>query len=258
MNPVNAIIFDIDGVLEYQGKVFPGAVKILSRFRTEGIHIRFLTNSTLKSRASCAEKLRQSGFEAADDEVITASYATACYMRQYKPASIWLMQDREGRDEFSDFVHDEEHPGFVVVGDYRNGFDFERLNRALRFLMRGARLIGMSGELVDGSMGSLELNVGSWVGLLERASGKPAVYIGKPSPFIFNLALKSLPVNPNEVLVVGDRVSSDILGARQAGLRSALVKTGEFLPIHLAGSVTPDWILEDIYELPALVKSCRV
>ena len=252
MEPIKGVIFDIDGVLEYQGQVFPGAIEVLEKLRSGNLALRFLTNSTLKSRASCADRLRKKGFDVTDAEVITASYATADYLRGLKPRSIWLMLDREGRDEFQEFFQDDSNPEYVVVGDYRSHFDFENLNRALRMLAKGAHLIGMQNELVDSSFGKLELNVGSWVGLLERASGVQAVYIGKPFPYTFQLALRSLGLEPGEVLMVGDRVSTDILGAKKAGLRSALVKTGEFRPADLQTGIQPDWIMENIRDLLSL------
>jgi HAD superfamily hydrolase (TIGR01458 family) len=253
MGPIKGIIFDIDGVLEYQGRVFPGAVELLEELRSRNLALRFLTNSTLKSRASCAEKLRKKGFVVLDEEVVTASYATANYLRDLKPRSIWLMLDREGRDEFRELDHDEIDPEYIVVGDYRSRFDFDHLNRALRLLVKGARLIGMQNELTDGSFGELELNVGSWVGMLERASGVQAEYIGKPFPYAFQLAMRSLGLAQGEVLVVGDRVSTDILGAKNVGLRSALVKTGEFRPQDLQAGIQPDWVMEDIRELLTLL-----
>ncbi len=249
MKSIKGIIFDIDGVLEYQGRVFPGAIETLENLRAREMALRFLTNSTLKSRASAAEKLRRKGFLVSEAEVITASYATADYLKSLNPKSIWVMLDREGLDEFREFIQNEDDPEYIVVGDYRSHFDFDHLNRALRLLAKGAHLIGMQNELTDGSFGELELNVGSWVGMLERASGVQAVYIGKPFPHAFQLSLRSLGLEPGEVLMVGDRVSTDVLGAKNVGLRSALVKTGEFRIEDLQAGIQPDWILEDIREL---------
>ena len=252
MHPIKGVILDIDGVLEYQGRVYPGAIQVLETLRSAGIELRFLTNSTLKSRASCAERLRRHGFAVADEEVVTASYATANNLRGLHPRSIWLMLEREGRDEFTDFELDENDPEYLVVGDYRNNFNFENLNHALRLLMNGARLIGTQNELTDGSLGDLELNVGSWVGMLEKASGVQAEYIGKPFPYAFELALRSLRLEREEVLMVGDRISTDIQGAKNVRLRSALVKTGEFRPADLEAGIQPNYVLEDIRELLSL------
>jgi ribonucleotide monophosphatase NagD (HAD superfamily) len=86
----------------------------------------------------------------------------------------------------------------------------------------------MIGEIIDYSQGSLELNVGSWVRLLERASGVPALIIGKPSPFGFELALESMNLDRKQVVVVGDQLGTDIRGAQGVGLASILVRSGEY------------------------------
>ena len=247
--PVQGVIFDIDGVLEYQGRVYPGAVETIKRLKQKDITVRFLTNSTLKSRVSCAQKLRVSGFAAEDHEVITASYATACYLRALKPRSIWVLLEREGLDEFKGFVQDEQNPEYVVIGDNRARFDFDHMNRALRLISQGAKLIGMIDELIDESLGDLELNVGSWVRMLETAAGVKALYIGKPNPYAFEITLETMSVPKEAVVMVGDRVLSDILGAQRAGIRSVLVKTGEFNQKDLNSEIQPDYSIDSIASL---------
>ncbi len=85
------VLFDIDGVLEFQGKAYPGAVELLEVLRNKGINIRILTNSTLKSRKTCAAKLHHLGFQVPEEEIITASWATARYLEELNPKSCWVM-----------------------------------------------------------------------------------------------------------------------------------------------------------------------
>ena len=246
---IKGFIFDVDGVLVYQGTVYPGAVEVIDTLRDKGMVLRFLTNSTLKSRRSCAEKLNKAGFRVYDQECITASSATAAYLEGLKPKSCWVMLEREGVDEFRDFTQDTENPQYVVIGDNRSQFDFDHLNKALRLIRKGAHLIGMQSELIDSSMGELELNVGSWVGMLEKASGVQATYIGKPNPYMFELAVRTMGLDKSEIIMVGDRVSTDVKGAQDFGIRALLVKTGEFRQEDLDGSVKPDYILDSMQDL---------
>ncbi len=250
---VKGIIFDVDGVLEFQGTVYPGAVETLDALREKGILLRFLTNSTLKSQASCAERLRRSGFQVLDHECITASYATAMYLKGLNPRSCWVMLEREGLDEFKEFEQDTVNPEYVVVGDNRSKFDFQHLNKALRLVLAGAKLVGMSSELVDASMGDVELNVGSWVGMLERATGVQATYIGKPNSYGFEMTMNTLGLNKSEVLMVGDRVSSDVKGAKESGLGTVLVRTGEYDERDLVEGPEPDYILDSVSEILGVV-----
>ncbi|HPB47781.1 MAG TPA: HAD-IIA family hydrolase [Exilispira sp.] len=249
-NHFELILFDIDGVLEYQGKVYPGAIELTENIREHGINLRFLTNSTLKSAKSAAFKLQSKGFNAYEQEVITASKATALYLKELNPRSIWLLLSREGVDEFSEFIHDSENPEYVVIGDCRDDFNFSNMNKVLQKVVEGAKLIGMISGLVDSSLGSLELNVGSWVGMIERAANVKATYIGKPNRFVFDLILSQFPaINRKNVLMVGDSVDSDIIGARNAGIRSVLVKQGEFSEKDLLKKVKPDYIIDQIGDL---------
>jgi phospholysine phosphohistidine inorganic pyrophosphate phosphatase len=139
-----------------------------------------------------------------------------------------------------------------VVGDYRDGFTFDNLNHALQLLSKGVKMIGMQAELTDSSSGDLELNVGAWASMLERATEAQAIYIGKPNPFPFELAMDRLKLPKDQVLAVGDRVSTDIAGARGFDIRSALVRTGEFKPGDLEGSVKPDYIFDEVKDILVL------
>jgi HAD superfamily hydrolase (TIGR01458 family) len=225
-------------------------VETLAALRRRGMALRFLTNSTLKSRASCTEKLRSRGFAAEESEVFTASYVAAAYLRSLEPRAVWVMVERAGLDEFRDFVIDDRNPEYVVIGDNRSRFNFQELNRAAKMLLNGATLIAMQGELLDSSMGDLELNVGAWAHLLAHATGCPCVTLGKPHPFGFELALQSMGLEAGETLVVGDRVHTDILGGKRLGMPTALVRTGEFTPKELEGEIQPDYMLDSVADLP--------
>jgi HAD superfamily hydrolase (TIGR01458 family) len=184
-----------------------------------------------------------------DGEVITASYATAVYLKEKNPRSCWVMQEGEGLDEFMGFRQDTVDPEYIVIGDNRSNFDFDHLNKALRLLLKGSNLIGMQNERTDTSMGEPELNVGSWVNMLELASGVKATYVGKPSRYAFDLTLKSMGLKKDEVVMVGDSILSDVAGANALGMTSILIKTGEFDEKKLDGNVEPDYIIDSISEV---------
>jgi HAD superfamily hydrolase (TIGR01458 family) len=245
-------IFDIDGVLEYQDEVIPGAPETLERLRERKVRLRFLSNSTLKSRAVAAERLRQKGFQVFDEEMITASSATAHYLRSLQPMTCWVMLDGPGLEEFAEFEQDMQNPDYIVVGDYRNNFNFQTMNKALRLLHNGAGLIGMIPEVLDVSLGELELNVGAWVKMLENACGKPATYIGKPYPYGFELSLASMGLPRQQVAMIGDQADTDIQGAQAVGLKTILLTTGEYWLHHMDGAVQADHIFDSIEEIVSL------
>ena len=131
-------------------------------------------------------------------------------------------------EEFKDFHHDDQNPEYIVLGDYREGFNFKNLNKALKLLLEGSQLIVMIPEKVDHSMGEVELTVGAYGKMLEDAARIEATYIGKPSKGIYDMSLLTMGLSRSSVLMVGDRIDTDIAGAKAAGIKSVLVKAGEF------------------------------
>jgi ribonucleotide monophosphatase NagD (HAD superfamily) len=80
--------------------------------------------------------------------------------------------------------------------------------------------------------------------------------VGKPAPAFFAAAVGELGVDPGRVLMVGDDIHADVLGAQDAGLSGALVRTGKFRPSDLEGNATePDHVLDGIGQLPDLLRS---
>jgi len=253
---IAGVIFDLDGVLEFQGKVYPGAIELLDSLRGRGVPIRILSNSTLKSRRSCTENLNKKGFTVFPDEVITASFATARYLETLNPKSCWVMLKGEGLEEFHNFRHDLNNPEYLVLGDLREDFNFQNLNRAVQLLCKGAKLVVMITETTDRSMGELELTVGAYGKMLEDAAGIKATYIGKPNRYIFDVTLETMgSIDRSKILMVGDKIGTDILGAKKAGLKTALVKTGEFRESESQSlAIAPDYVFDSVREVVKLFR----
>ena len=133
-------------------------------------------------------------------------------------------------------------------------FNFPNLNRALQILNKGAKLIVMITESVDSSLGEMELTVGAYGKMLEDASGIKATYIGKPNSYIFDITLDTLGnIDRDKILMVGDKIGTDILGAKKAGLKAALVKTGEFRESDLEYPMAvPDYVLASVSDVEKL------
>ncbi len=251
---IEGVIFDLDGVLEFQGKAYPGAVELLVSLRRRRVPIRVLSNSTLKSRISCTEKLNKKGFSVYEHEVVTASFAAARYLETLNPRSCWVMLKGEGLEEFRNFRHDPDNPEYLVLGDFRQDFSFQNLNKALRLLCKGAKLIVMITETVDSSLGEMELTVGAYGKMLEDAAGIKATYIGKPNRYIFDITLDTMgDIDRSKILMVGDKIVADILGAKNVGLKTALVKTGEFRESDLKSPIiAPDYIFDSVRDVGKL------
>jgi ribonucleotide monophosphatase NagD (HAD superfamily) len=131
------------------------------------------------------------------------------------------------------------------------------LNAAFRHLRAGAQLIALQkGRYFVRSDGEY-LDTGAFVELLQYASGQTALLMGKPSPSFFELALREVDCAPEETLVVGDDVSTDIAGAHAIGARSVLVRTGKFDPDRLGSAPPPTEVLNSVADLHDLLARWR-
>ena len=149
----------------------------------------------------------------------------------------------------------EEGARWVVVGDLGEGWSFQVLNRAFRLLQSTpvAELIALGLTRFWQAGDELRLDTAPFVAALECATGRHAIVMGKPAHAFFQAAVKRLGVAAEDVLMIGDDVRVDVGGAQQAGLKGALVKTGKYRTGDLDGSVKPDFVLDSVAGLRALL-----
>ena len=248
-----AFLIDMDGTLYFKGRPCPGAIKVVNYLRQEKYQLRFLTNTTAKTPKMLHEQMQELGFDIYENEIFNATYACLLYLRAQPEARCHFMVDDAVKAFFQEIPIDDNAPDFVVVGDYGEGFDFHALNHAFRLLMDGAELIALQKSLFWFSPEGIFLDCGAFVTLLEAAASKTAKVMGKPSETFFKIALDSFQLSPSDVVVVGDDITSDIVGAQTMKMRSILVKTGKFKPNQLENPVAePAWVLDSIAELRQL------
>jgi len=246
MQDIKGLLFDIGGVLYISNTPIAGAVHTIATLQAS-FPIRFLTNTTRRTPARIRHKLTQMGFSLKEEELFTALDATKAYIASQKGSVYTLMTD-EATGFFARFESDK--PDFVVIGDAYTNFEYHRLNTAFRHLLNGATLIAAAkNKYFKDEDNLLSLDAGGFIEALEFAAQTQAKCIGKPSKDFFHLAVDSMHLEPNEVLMIGDDILSDIKGAQDAGLKTALVKTGKFQNTDLHKGIQPDLILDDVTAL---------
>jgi ribonucleotide monophosphatase NagD (HAD superfamily) len=125
-------------------------------------------------------------------------------------------------------------------------------------LAGGASFVAMQRNLSWRTDEGLMLDAGAFVTGLEAATGVEAITIGKPNPAFFQAALATVGTSPAKALMVGDDLEADVLGAQDAGLVGALVRTGKFRPESLEGlERPPDHVIDSVADLPDLLERLR-
>lgn len=241
-------------MLHVSGQAIPGAAEAVRRLRADGHRLRFVTNTTTRSRARLAEELRTAKIDVDDAEVQTTADAAVSALRGRRVLALVmhaLVGDLDGIElvgESADAVlvgGADETPETNLVFSYMN------LARAFAELELGARLYCLhKNRWWQTARGPL-LDAGAFVAGLEYAADVEAVVIGKPSPAYFTAALEALDTDPELAWMVGDDLESDIAGAQALNMNTVLVRTGKFRPDAVEASrIRPNGIVSSIGQLP--------
>lgn len=226
----SGLLLDLEGVL-YQGDTpIPGAIEALQGLQGSGLAICYLTNTTTRPRRAIAERLQAMGFAVATEEVFSPPAAAARLLAELGAKRIHLAAAPELTEDLADFEIVEEKPDAVVLGDLYKDFTWDRLNGLFQMAAAGATLVALHKNRVSRRAEGISLDLGPFVAALEYAAGVEARVVGKPAKDFFALALGSLGLKPQEVLMVGDDIEADIGGALAAGLAAVQVKTGKYRP----------------------------
>jgi HAD superfamily hydrolase (TIGR01458 family) len=248
LEQIRGVLLDIDGTLLSGESAIAGAPELIRRLRGRGLPFRLSTNTTRMPRDDVVAWLRSAGVEVEPHEVFTPTIlARKRILDAGRPRAALLVAAETKRD-FEGIEPDETAPQWVVVGDLAEGFTWDVLNRAFRWLRNGAALLALQKNRYWRVDGELRIDAGPFVAALEYAAGVEAEVVGKPSGRFFRLVLDVLGLPPEKVLVVGDDIVTDVLGGASAGCKTALVRTGKFTPADLeaAGAIRPDLVLDSV------------
>jgi HAD superfamily hydrolase (TIGR01458 family) len=224
---IRGVLLDLAGVVYEGDHVLPGAIEAIARLHTAGLPLRFVTNTTTKTKQALLARLSGLGLEITGEELFTPGQAARDWLAKHD-ASPDLLVHPDLEKEFADIPEREKRA--LVVGDAGQAFTYDNLNRAFRALIDGASFLALAkNRTFRGDDGKLSLDAGAFVTALEYATGKEATVLGKPSPDFFSSALASMGCTPGEAVMVGDDAEADVAGSLNAGFGCALlVRTGKY------------------------------
>jgi NagD protein len=221
-------LIDMDGVLYRGSEVIPGADRFVADLRRRDIPFRFLTNNSQRTRRDIVAKLQRMNIDVEEHHVYTCAMATAAFLERQKPGGTAFVIGEGG---LLTALHQHGYaivdnaPDYVVVGEGRT-FNLELVEAAVRMILGGARLVATNLDPNCPTQNGLRPGCGAMVAVLETATGTRAFSVGKPSPFMMRLARKELGLSTDETTMIGDTMSTDILGGVQLGFHTVLVLSG--------------------------------
>jgi NagD protein len=219
---------DMDGVLVHEEAAIPGADRFLAALREHGRRFLVLTNNSIYTRRDLAARLRTSGLEVPEESIWTSALATARLLQDQRPNGSAFVIGEAGLTTAlhqAGYTLTEREPDYVVLGETRT-YSFERITRAIRLILGGARFIATNpdptGPAPEGPLPA----TGSVAALVSRATGVDPYYVGKPNPLMMRSALNAIEAHSETTAMIGDRMDTDIVSGLEAGLHTILVLTG--------------------------------
>lgn len=262
------LICDLDGVVYRGARACPGAVEGLRQARSAGLPVLFLTNNAARLPGEVAEHLQSLGVQAHTDEVLNSSQVAASYLRQHYPVpegrsvlaiggpGVSAALEHEGlRPVRPSEVPEQGGTDAVaaIVQGLGTGVGWVDLTEATYAVTAGAFWIATNTDATLPTERGQAAGNGALVAAVAHAAGRhPDVVTGKPHAPAFEIALQRLKLPAGEVLMVGDRLDTDIEGANRAGLGTALVLTGVHGRADLDGAGSdqqPDHIAATLRDL---------
>jgi NagD protein len=267
---VEGFIFDLDGTVYLGDSALPGAVDGIAELRRQGKRVLFVSNKPLEPRDSYARKLTRLGIPAVPDDVVTSGFVlgyhlarTAPQLNLYVIGEPNLLEELRGHglsivNEFMDQDPLEVmHPHGVdaVVVAFDRTLTYRKLNTAYQALLGGAKFFATNADKACPMPGGAIPDAGGTIAALEHMTGRKLdLLAGKPSTLIVEVALQRLGLPAAQVMMIGDRLETDIFMGQRAGMQTAVTLTGVSKREDVARmSQPPDFVINNLGELPALV-----
>ena len=252
MSLKHGYLIDMDGVLYRGSEVIRGASHFVAELRRRDIPFRFLTNNSQRNRRDIVAKLARMGIDVEEHHVYPCAMATASFLERQKPGGTAFVIGEGGlltalhQHGYAIVDHD---PDYVVVGEGRT-FNLELVESAVRMILGGAKLVATNLDPNCPTRDGLRPGCGAMAAMLETATGTKAFSVGKPSPFMMRAARKDLGLSTDETTMIGDTMSTDILGGVQLGFHTVLVLSGGTSRNAVADfAYQPELVAESVAEL---------
>ena len=221
-------ICNMDGVIYHGNKVLPGVTEFVNWMIESGKQFVFLTNSPEKTPHELSMKLERMGLSVSADHFYTSAMATAEFLHSQAPGCTAYVI---GEAALAKALYDQQiylndvNPDYVVIGETRT-YCFEKIEKAIELVNKGAKLIGANPDTVGVTEKGIMPATGSLVAPIEIATGKKAYFVGKPNPLMLRHGLRKIGCHSEDIAFIGDRMDTDIIAGIESNVDTVLVLTG--------------------------------
>ncbi|CAN5849459.1 HAD-IIA family hydrolase [soil metagenome] len=260
-------IFDLDGTIYLGNELLPGAKRLVLKLRELGKQVIFLSNNPTKDPVMYAEKLTKLGLPTLEDEVVnTVVTMTQWLLKNHPEAKVFPISEEPLKNSLREAgikMSEDPEEIDIIIASYDRTFDYRKLQiafDAIWFQERAHLVTTNPDRYCPFPGGRGEPDAAAIVGAIEGCTGtKCEINVGKPDPIMLETVMNVIGLEAEDCVMTGDRLYTEIRMARDAGMPSAAVLTGETTAGDLENESAdnlPDYVLERIDRLipPAMWK----
>ena len=249
-------LLDMDGTIYLDHKLFEGTLPLLNYIKEIGGRYLFLTNNSSKSVSAYIEKLNRLGVQAEYEDFLTSAQVTRARLKgKYK--KIYVLGTGSLKDELKGLpITDklEDDIDCLVMG-FDTELTFQKLEDACILLNRGVDYIATNPDYVCPTWYGYVPDCGSVADMLYNATKRRPRFIGKPKPDMVLNAMEKTGFTPEDTVMIGDRIYTDIACGLNAGVDTILVLSGEGTREEAQQrNIKPTYILQDVGELYRILR----
>lgn len=220
---------DLDGTIYLGDKLIAGADRFLNFLKERGIHHYFLSNNSSRSKADYVAKLSRMGIQTDRDHILLSTDGVIAFLCEREIKEVYVVGTQSMKKMFQEagIRVTAKNPAYVVLG-YDTELTYEKVRTSALFLQNNVPLIATHPDLVCPTPQGPVPDAGAMLALYETATGvKPQRIFGKPNPEMITHVFKRHHVGPEEVVMIGDRIYTDMELAKRVSCDFILVLSGE-------------------------------
>ncbi|PIV21157.1 MAG: HAD family hydrolase [Deltaproteobacteria bacterium CG03_land_8_20_14_0_80_45_14] len=252
-------IFDLDGTVYRSDQLIPGADGVIRLLRENKRRVVFLSNKPIQTREDYASKLTRLGIPTQPDEVINSTFVMTNYLKKIAPqARLFVVGETPFIEELKRAgfkIIDEPKEIEYVVAAFDRTFDYQKLNIAFQAIKLGAHFVATNPDRTCPVEGGEIPDCAGMIAAIEAVTGKKVeIIVGKPSPLIIQTALEVMGLKPEDCILIGDRLETDIEMGKDFGIATGIVLTGVTDEKTLKeSSIHPDFVFQSIADVQDLI-----
>ncbi|CAL8075001.1 unnamed protein product [Orchesella dallaii] len=234
---IGLVIVDLSGTM-FQDlhpplKPYAGAMEAFQLLKNTGIMVMLVTNSWKSSKKSIVDLLNSGGYDVSTEDIFTSSDACKQYLRANNLQRPYYLVEEDVLQDFAAEYHRRFDEDCVIIGVPSTQFDYRLLSKGMNLLMNGAPMIALNlmKRSVSPDVRNVFLGPGPFASMLTFCSDSEPVTMCKPYKEFYDALCKKIgwsDLDYSKVLVIGDDINEDIVGAKALGMKAILTRTGSY------------------------------